>query len=143
MRLFQFQWFRGFVPERRVTFVSAKLTKTMDAPSGLLEEEGREPFAERPNSLGSEGAELAGPPDPSQALVLSEAEWIRMTMSGYCGKEVGSPIANVEDDLRGQPNSLGSGPSQGLVLSEVEWIRMTMPGRILEGRWISDIECRG
>ena len=34
-------------------FVSAKVTKTMDAPSGLTEEEGRELFAERPNSPGS------------------------------------------------------------------------------------------
>ena len=35
---------------------------------------------------------------------------------------------------------LGSDPSQALVLSEVEWIRMTMPGRLWEGRGISDIE---
>ncbi len=44
---------RGFVPGRRAPFVSAKVTKTMDAPSGLFGREGREPFAERPNSPGS------------------------------------------------------------------------------------------
>ena len=53
MRLFLFEVLRDFVPERRVTFVSAKVTKTMDAPSGLTEEEGRELFEERPNSLRS------------------------------------------------------------------------------------------
>jgi len=31
----------GFAPARRATFVSAKVTKTIDAPSGLIEEEGR------------------------------------------------------------------------------------------------------
>ena len=56
MRHFLFQRFRGFAPERRVTFVSAKVTKTMDAPAGLTEEEGRELFAERPNSQGSNKA---------------------------------------------------------------------------------------
>ena len=44
---------RGFVPGRRATFVSAKVAKTIDAPSGLIEEEGRELFEERPNSLRS------------------------------------------------------------------------------------------
>ncbi|MDT3776524.1 hypothetical protein PJI16_02995 [Nitrospira sp. MA-1] len=42
---------RGFVPERRATFVSAKVAKTIDAPSGLIEEEGRKPLEERTNSL--------------------------------------------------------------------------------------------
>ena len=41
---------RGFGPGRRGPFVSAKVTKTMDAPTGLLKEEGRELFEERPNS---------------------------------------------------------------------------------------------
>ena len=44
---------RGFVPGRRATFVSAKVAKTIDAPSGLIEEEGRELFEERTNSLRS------------------------------------------------------------------------------------------
>ena len=34
-------------------FVLAKGPKTIDAPSGFIEEEGRELFAERPNSPGS------------------------------------------------------------------------------------------
>ena len=54
MRHFLFQRFRGFVPGRRATFVSAKVAKTMDAPSGLLQEEGRGLFEERPNSPGSD-----------------------------------------------------------------------------------------
>ena len=53
MRLFLFQGFRGFVPGRRVPFVSAKGTKTIDAPAGFFGGEGRELFAERPNSPGS------------------------------------------------------------------------------------------
>ncbi|GJL67509.1 MAG: hypothetical protein NPIRA06_01440 [Nitrospirales bacterium] len=44
---------RGFVPERRGPFVSAKVTKTIDAPSGLIRGEGRQPWVERPNSPGS------------------------------------------------------------------------------------------
>ncbi len=31
----------GFRPGSRATFVSAKVAKTIDAPSGLIEEEGR------------------------------------------------------------------------------------------------------
>ena len=31
----------GFRPGRRTTLVSAKVVKTIDAPSGLIEEEGR------------------------------------------------------------------------------------------------------
>ena len=53
MRLFLFQRFRGFAPGRRGTFVSAKVTKTIDAPSGFIRGEGRELFEERPNSLRS------------------------------------------------------------------------------------------
>ncbi len=56
VRLFFFQSFRGFVPGRRVPFVSAKVAKTIDAPSGFLGEEGRELFEERPNSPGSDNA---------------------------------------------------------------------------------------
>ncbi len=33
---------RGFVPEGRSPFVSAKGPKTIDAPSGLTEEKGRQ-----------------------------------------------------------------------------------------------------
>ncbi len=54
MCLFLFQGFRGFVPGRRVPFVSAKVAKTIAAPSGFLGEEGRELFEERPNSQGSD-----------------------------------------------------------------------------------------
>ena len=45
---------RGFDPGRRGPFVSAKGPKTIDAPSGFIEEEGRELFKERPNSPGSD-----------------------------------------------------------------------------------------
>ena len=44
---------RGFAPERRGPFVSAKGPKTIDAPSGLMRKEGRKPFKERTNSPGS------------------------------------------------------------------------------------------
>ena len=54
MRLFLFEVIRGFVPGRRATFVSAKVAKTIDAPSGFFGGEGRELFAERPNSPGSD-----------------------------------------------------------------------------------------
>ncbi len=43
----------GGRPGSRGPFVSAKGAKTIDAPSGFIEEEGRELFAERPNSPGS------------------------------------------------------------------------------------------
>jgi hypothetical protein len=42
-RLFLFEGFRGFAPGRRTTFVSAKVAKTIDAPSGLIAVEGRQP----------------------------------------------------------------------------------------------------
>ncbi len=54
VHLFLFQRFRDFVPERRATFVSAKVAKTIDPPSGLFGGEGRELFEERPNSPGSD-----------------------------------------------------------------------------------------
>jgi hypothetical protein len=40
----------GFVPGRRATFVSAKVAKTIAAPSGLVGGKGRQPFEERTNS---------------------------------------------------------------------------------------------
>ncbi|HSF08223.1 MAG TPA: hypothetical protein VLA60_02355 [Nitrospirales bacterium] len=43
----------GFRPGSRATFVSAKVAKTIDAPFGLIEEEGRQPCEERTNSLRS------------------------------------------------------------------------------------------
>ncbi|WNM57332.1 hypothetical protein [Candidatus Nitrospira allomarina] len=62
--VFSFLSFRGFAPGRRgfawcvsksATFVvEAKVAKTIDAPSGLIAEEGRELFEERPNSPGSD-----------------------------------------------------------------------------------------
>ena len=51
--MFHVAWFR---PGRRGPFVSAKGPKTIDAPSGLIEEEGREHFEERTNSQGSHKA---------------------------------------------------------------------------------------
>ena len=48
MRLFLFQSFRGFAPGRRGTFVSAKVTKTIDAPSGFIGGEGRKPWKSGP-----------------------------------------------------------------------------------------------
>ncbi len=56
MRLFLFQRFRGFAPGRRATFVSAKVAKTIAAPSGVIGGEGRQPCEERPNSPGSNKA---------------------------------------------------------------------------------------
>ena len=46
-------WGIGSRPDSRATFVSAKVAKTIDAPSGHVEREGRQPFEERPNSLRS------------------------------------------------------------------------------------------
>ena len=44
----------GFRPGSRGPFFSAKGPKTIDAPSSLIEEEGREPGEERTNSPGSD-----------------------------------------------------------------------------------------
>ena len=49
-----FRILRGFTPGSRATFVSAKVAKTIDAPSGHMGGEGRQPFEERPNSPGSD-----------------------------------------------------------------------------------------
>ena len=39
---------RGFGPGRQATFVSAKVAKTIDTPSGLLGGEGRQPLKSGP-----------------------------------------------------------------------------------------------
>ena len=44
----------GFRPGSRATFVSAKVAKTIDAPSGLIGTEGRQHLEERTNSPGSD-----------------------------------------------------------------------------------------